>query len=93
MDVETAFLYGDLEEEIYMEVPVGVNEVNPNSINENDTCFLLEEEIYMEVPVGLNEVNPNSINENDTCFLLKKNLWIMLISKTILEEIFKEMNK
>ena len=61
MDVETAFLYGDLEEDI-----------------------------YMEVPVGLNEVNPNSINENDTCFLLKKNLWIMLISKTILEEILKK---
>ena len=27
MDVATAFLYGDLDEEIYMEVPVGLNEV------------------------------------------------------------------
>ena len=37
MDVETAFLYGDLDEEINMEVPVGLNEVYPNSINENET--------------------------------------------------------
>ena len=27
MDVETAFLYGEIEEEIYMEVPVGMKEV------------------------------------------------------------------
>ena len=39
MDVETAFLYGDLDEEIYLEVPVRLNEVYPNSINENETCF------------------------------------------------------
>ena len=26
MDVETAFLYGKIEEEIYMEVPVGMKE-------------------------------------------------------------------
>ena len=27
MDVETAFLYGEVEEEIYMEVPVGMREI------------------------------------------------------------------
>ena len=27
MDVETAFLYGEIEEEMYMEVPVGMKEV------------------------------------------------------------------
>ena len=27
MDVETAFLYGEIEEEIYMEVQVGMKEV------------------------------------------------------------------
>ena len=27
MDVETAFFYGKIEEEIYMEVPVGMKEV------------------------------------------------------------------
>ena len=30
MDVETAFLYGEIEEEIYMEVPVGMKEVFSN---------------------------------------------------------------
>ena len=46
MDVETAFLYGDLDEEIYMEEPVGLNEVYQNLINKNETCFLLEKGIY-----------------------------------------------
>ena len=46
MRVETALLYGDLDEEIYVEVPVGINEVYPNSINENDKCFLLKKGIY-----------------------------------------------
>ena len=27
MDVETAFLYGEIEKEIYMEIPVGIKEV------------------------------------------------------------------
>ena len=43
MDVETAFLYGDLDETIYMDLPVGLNEVYPNSIKENETCFLERE--------------------------------------------------
>ena len=42
MDVETSFLYGELDEEIYMEIPVGLNEVYPYSINEENTCFLLK---------------------------------------------------
>ena len=46
MDVETAFLYGDLDEEIYMEVPLGLDEVYPNSINENETCFLLNGNLW-----------------------------------------------
>ena len=46
MGMETAFLYGDLDEEIYMEVPVRLNEVYPNAINENETCFLLKKGVY-----------------------------------------------
>ena len=45
MDVEVGFLYGELDEEIYLEVPVGLNEVYPNSINEENTCFLLSKGI------------------------------------------------
>ena len=36
MDVETAFLYGEIEEEMYMEVPVGMKEVfsSPDEVDE-----------------------------------------------------------
>ena len=44
--VETEVLYGDLDEEINVEVPVGLKEVYPNSIKENETCFLLKNGIY-----------------------------------------------
>ena len=46
MHVETAFVYGELDEEFYIKVPVGLNEVYPNSINEEDTCFQLKKGIY-----------------------------------------------
>ena len=29
MDVETAFLYGDIKEEIFMKSPVGMEEIDP----------------------------------------------------------------
>ena len=57
MDVETAFLYGDIEEVIFMKSPVGMEEIDPGSSPED-------------------------------CYQLKKgDLWIVPISKTILEEI------
>ena len=58
MDVETAFLYGKIEEEIYIEVPVRMKEVFPNPDEEN-TCYQL----------------------------IKGNIWLMPISKTILEKV------
>ena len=39
IDVETAFLYGDLEEEIYMEIPSGMEA-------DADECVILEKTIY-----------------------------------------------
>ena len=41
MDVETAFLYGEIGEEIYMEVPVGMKEVfsSPDEVDEENTCY------------------------------------------------------
>ena len=45
VDVETVFLYGDLEEEIYMKIPEGLDRhLNKNFKNED--CFLLEKSIY-----------------------------------------------
>ena len=44
MDVETAFLYGDIEEEIFMKSPIGMEEIDPGSSAED--CFQLKKGIY-----------------------------------------------
>ena len=44
MDVETAFLYGDIEGEIFMKSPVGMEEIDPGSSPED--CYQLEKRIY-----------------------------------------------
>ena len=44
MDVETAFLYGDIEEEIFIKSPVGMEEVDPGSSPED--CYQLKKGIY-----------------------------------------------
>ncbi len=43
IDVETAFLYGNLEEEIYMKCPDGLSEVDNT---DEDDCLLLNKSIY-----------------------------------------------
>ena len=44
MDVEAAFLYGDIEEEIFMKSPVGMDEIVPGSSPED--CYQLKKGIY-----------------------------------------------
>ena len=44
MDVETAFLYGDIEEEIFMKSPVGMEDIDPGSSPED--CYQLKKVIY-----------------------------------------------
>ena len=44
MDVEMAFLYGDIEEEIFMKSPVGMEEIDPGSSPED--CYQLKKGIY-----------------------------------------------
>ena len=44
MDVETAFLYGEIDEEIFMKSPVGMEEIDPGSSSEN--CYQLLKQIY-----------------------------------------------
>ena len=44
MDVETAFLYGDIEEEIFMKSLVGMEEIDPGSSPED--CYQLRKGIY-----------------------------------------------
>ena len=44
MDVETAFLYGDIEEEIFMKSRLGLEEIDPGSSPED--CYQLKKGIY-----------------------------------------------
>ena len=41
MDVETAFLYGDIEEEIFMISPIGMEEIDPGSSPQD--CYQLKQ--------------------------------------------------
>ena len=44
MDVETAFLYGEIDEEIFMKSPIGMEEIDPGSSSED--CYQLLKGIY-----------------------------------------------
>ena len=44
MVVETAFLYGEIDEEIFMKSPVGMEEIEPGSSSED--CYQLLKGIY-----------------------------------------------
>ena len=44
MDVETVFLYGDIDEEIFMKTPVAMEETDPRSSSED--CYQLLKGIY-----------------------------------------------
>ena len=44
MDVETAFLYGEIDEETFMKSPVGMEEIDPGSSSED--CYQLLKGIY-----------------------------------------------
>ena len=44
MDVETPFLYGEIDEEIFMKSPVGMEEIDPGSSSED--CYQLVKRIY-----------------------------------------------
>ena len=45
MDVVTAYLYGSLDSDIYMNVPDGIQILNPNA-NRNMYCVKLQKSLY-----------------------------------------------
>ena len=44
MDTETTFLYGEIDEEIFMKSPVDMEEIDPGSSSED--CYQLVKGIY-----------------------------------------------
>ena len=80
VDVETAFLYGDLEEEIYMETAEGYKEFGGTI--EDDECFLLIRSIYGLVQAARQfwkkfvkslEEKGFETSQADPCLLYRKN--------------------
>ena len=82
MDVETAFLYGDIEEEIFMKSPVGMDEIDPGSSPED--CYQLKKGIYglcqaarqfWKKFVGTIKKEPFgfTVSPADPCMLFKEN--------------------
>ena len=82
MDVETTFLYGDIEEEIFMKSPIGMEEIVSGSLSED--CCQLKKGIYglcqaarqfwkkfvdtiKKEPFGF------TVSPADPCLLFKKN--------------------
>ena len=45
MDVKLAFLYGDIDKEVYIELPEG-SELFPNIFDLGDTALLLQKALY-----------------------------------------------
>ena len=89
MDVETAFLYGDIEEEIFMKSPVGMEEIDPGSSPED--CYQLKKGIYglcqaarqfwkkfvetiKKEPFGF------TVSPADPCMLFKEKIWEYVLS-------------
>ena len=82
MDMETAFLYGDIEEEIFMKSPVGMEEIDPGSSPEN--CYQLKKGIYglcqaarqfLEKFLDTIKKEPSgfTVSPADPCMLFKEN--------------------
>ena len=76
MDVETVFLYGEIDEEIFMKSPVGMEEIDPGSSSED--CYQLLNGIY-----GLCQAarqfwkkfvnTAKKVSPADPCMLFKQN--------------------
>ena len=82
VDIETAFLYGELEEEIYMKVPEGMS-LYQGIENDKEDCVILDKSIYGLVQAArqfhrkLVSVLTTQMNftkcVGDECLLMRKN--------------------
>ena len=82
MDVEPAFLYGEIDEEIFIKSPVGMEEIEPESSSED--CYRLFKGIYglcqaarqfwkKFVDTAKKEPFGFTVSPAETCMLYKEN--------------------
>ena len=57
VDIETAFLYGELDEEIYMKMPEGLSMYQEKE-NDDSECLILDKSIYGLVQAARHAVGP-----------------------------------
>ena len=84
VDIETAFLYGELDEEIYMKIPKGLSVyIEDDEKNEDEDCVILDKSIYGLVQAArqfhrkLISVLTTKMNfkkcSGDECLLMREN--------------------
>ena len=75
MDVKTAFLYGDIEEEIFMKSPIGMEEIVPVSSPED--CYQLKKGARQFWKKFVDTIKKESfsfqVSPADPCMLFKEN--------------------
>ena len=82
VDVETAFLYGELDEEIYMKMPIGIAEILEEA-EDDDECVVLDKALYGLVQAArqffkkLTHVMEDKLGfvrcKADNCLLMREN--------------------
>ena len=76
MDIDNAFLNGELEHEIYMKIPEGYNEVINKDVDKED-CFILHKAILSSKTIWKKIVDKIQeggfqLSEADPCMLYKE---------------------
>ena len=75
MDVETAFLYGEIDEEIFMKSPVGMEEIDPGSSSEDCYQLVTSSKTVLEKVCGYRKKGTCGFKASpaDPCMLFKEN--------------------
>ena len=71
VDIDNAFLNGDLEHEIYMKIPEGYDEVINPRVDRED-CLILQKAIYGLVQADKMQEGGFKLSEVDPCMLYKE---------------------
>ncbi len=88
MDVETAFLNGDLEEEIYMEVPEGFDEMKGKVCKLNKTLYGLKQSAREWNTKFVNEMKTKGFSQSttDPCVFFKKGIENLIVVSIFVDD-------